>query len=134
MYNETIQETRTSRYSKIMYSVLKKPLSFLADYKNPCWFETAQTTVDGVPATSPVQRHRTLRCLPYYMIVGQPKSGTTDLYFTLTLHPDIERCNIKEPHWWTKARFSKSCNGLCVILVFPFFCAVRQAGWLMQLL
>ncbi|KAI0238033.1 Carbohydrate sulfotransferase 15 [Lamellibrachia satsuma] len=95
--------TSSERVTDIIHM---KPLSFLADYKNPCLFETAQTTVDGVPVTSPVQRQGKLHCLPYYMIVGQPKSGTTDLYFTLTLHPDIEQCNIKEPHWWTRARFT----------------------------
>ncbi|KAK2180939.1 hypothetical protein NP493_419g02005 [Ridgeia piscesae] len=38
------------------------------------------------------------------MIVGQPKCGTTDFYYALQMHPDVVRCNIKEPHWWTRQR------------------------------
>ena len=88
----------TARFSYCVLCVLQKPLRFLANYKNPCWHET-------------VQRGNTnktvLRCLPYYMIAGQTKCGTTDLYFALIEHPSIERCIVKEPQWWAVKRFSK---------------------------
>lgn len=31
----------------------------------------------------------TLRCIPYYHILGVSKCGTTDLYNRLARHPDI---------------------------------------------
>lgn len=40
-------------------------------------------------------------CLPYFYLIGAPKSGTTDLWFNINAHPDILKLE-KEPHWWTK--------------------------------
>ena len=45
-----------------------------------------------------------MRCLPYFYIVGQPKCGTTDLFFKISLHPDILMGPIKEPQFWTRRR------------------------------
>ena len=88
----------TARFNYCVLCVLQKPLRFLANYKNPCWHET-------------VQRGNTnktvLRCLPYYMISGQAKCGTTDLYFALIEHPSIEQCIVKDLQWWAIRRFSK---------------------------
>ena len=48
-----------------------------------------------------------MRCLPYFYLIGQPKSGTTDLFYKLNMHPDIAMGTHKEPHWWTRKRFGK---------------------------
>lgn len=45
------------------------------------------------------------RCLPYFYIAGQPKCGTTDLFHSLVLHPQIVMPVAKEPHWWARGRF-----------------------------
>ncbi|XP_025089224.1 carbohydrate sulfotransferase 15-like [Pomacea canaliculata] len=80
---------------------------YLANFKNPCWFEKsapgdkgANTTLDGV--------HVRLRCLPYFHLIGVDKSGTTDLWSRLAQHPDVARPQTiagKETHWWSWRRF-----------------------------
>lgn len=69
-----------------MFNELPK-LGFHDDYKNPCWFrslDSSNSNVDG--GTSSVSR---LVCLPYAYILGQPKSGTSDLFERLKAHPSI---------------------------------------------
>ena len=41
-------------------------------------------------------------CLPYYMIIGQRKSGTSSLHQHLTMHHQIVKTD-KEIHWFTKS-------------------------------
>ena len=64
-------------------------LQFLPEYKNPCWKEK-----------------RKLWCLPYFFVGGFPKCGTTDLFSKLIKHPEIVQGYRKEPHWWTRKRFT----------------------------
>ena len=67
---------------------LKTPLPFLPDYKNPCFKD----------------EFGKLYCLPYFFLLASQKSGTTDLFHKLRIHPLI--CsNRKEYHWWNRARF-----------------------------
>lgn len=63
-------------------------LDFLPDYKSPCWYSADQR----------------LRCLPYFLLIGAPKSGTTDIFQMLRLHPDYKYTR-KEYHWLTRSRF-----------------------------
>ena len=105
--------------------MLQPALPFLHRYRNPCWLEAGPRNAPASsksPARSKKgvfvnKRHlqfshrppggatNSLRCLPYFMIVGQPKCGTTDLYVKLFTHPDILKPREKEPHWWAKRRF-----------------------------
>ena len=59
-------------------------------YKNPCWNEQDK-----------------LLCLPYFLIGGFAKCGTTELFSKLTFHPNIFHGS-KEIHWWTRTRFSNN--------------------------
>lgn len=113
-----------------LFSVI--PRHFLPGIKSPCWYEEYLADVDANPYSSnrflirgknsktlcerlktSFRRHLLhrdgerfrLRCLPYFYIIGQPKCGTTDLFYRLLLHPDIRYTGIKEPHWWTRKRF-----------------------------
>lgn len=63
------------------------PKNFLDAYKSPCW-----------KAHNPDN----LKCLPYFMVAGFPKSGTSTLHSGITKHPDICKWWNKEPHWWTR--------------------------------
>ena len=47
-----------------------------------------------------------LLCLPYFYLAGFPKCGTTDLYAHITQHHQIIPTKVKEPHWWTRKRFT----------------------------
>ncbi|CAG5129500.1 unnamed protein product, partial [Candidula unifasciata] len=74
----------------------KRP-DYLTDFKNPCWYVTSHS-----PAV------KKLRCLPYFHIIGVDKSGTTDLWFRVSAHPDILKPAAildKETHWWSWRRF-----------------------------
>ncbi|KAG1676849.1 hypothetical protein FOA52_010358 [Chlamydomonas sp. UWO 241] len=59
------------------------PEFFSSRTKNPCWFQ-----------------NKTLRCIPYYHIIGVSKCGTTDIYNRLVKHPHIYESLNKGPHWW----------------------------------
>ncbi|XP_060068341.1 carbohydrate sulfotransferase 15-like [Ylistrum balloti] len=50
------------------------------------------------------KKNTTLRCLPYFLLIGQPKSGSTSLYSRIMQHPDIISGFLKEPHWWARCR------------------------------
>ena len=61
-------------------------------YKNPCWRENG-----------------TLRCLPYFFLIGVKKCGTTELYKLIEKHPDyITPDGNKEPGWFAEGRFDKN--------------------------
>ncbi|XP_071786063.1 carbohydrate sulfotransferase 15-like [Asterias amurensis] len=73
------------------------PVTFLPEFKNPCW--RSQLSDKG-GTSSP------LMCLPYFFLAGMPKCGTTDIHTKLHKHPQIVRPAAKEPHWWTRRRFT----------------------------
>ena len=45
-----------------------------------------------------------LRCLPYFMLIGFPKCGTTDFAEKIRNHPDISWGVKKELYWWDHFR------------------------------
>ncbi|XP_061187382.1 carbohydrate sulfotransferase 15-like [Saccostrea echinata] len=78
---------------------------FLKNFKNPCWFKVINTTM-GLK--------RVLRCFPFFHIFGVCKSGTTDLFFRLTQHPQIlNNTGIlnKETQFWSWKRFGQDSLG-----------------------
>ena len=75
------------------------PLPFLPNYKTPCFRN----------------EYSKLYCLPYFFLLVSQKSGTTDLFFTLTRHSMITKDHQKEYHWWNRRRFPiqiRICNNL----------------------
>ncbi|KAL6102007.1 chst15 [Pungitius sinensis] len=113
-----------------LFSVV--PRHFLPGIKSPCWYEEFSVEPGADPYEGNHYTLRTksfkavcdllradfhkhlhprggklfrLRCLPFFYIVGQPKCGTTDLFYRLRLHPEVKFNTIKEPHWWTRKRF-----------------------------
>eukprot|EP00058_Branchiostoma_floridae_P005306 XP_002590794.1 hypothetical protein BRAFLDRAFT_78209 [Branchiostoma floridae] len=94
------------RLSPEIFSAL--PKEFLPNNKNPCWFDKVHGTDVGsrwrerLSDDGTGHFRLTLRCLPYFYIIGMPKCGTSDLYYRITHHPDVVRARRKEPEWWTK--------------------------------
>ncbi len=78
---------KASLFLQALWQVV--PKNFSKEYKSPCW--------KGGKANK-------LYCLPYFMIAGFPKSGTTSLHYAISNHPEIphSRAESKEPHWWTR--------------------------------
>lgn len=70
-----VQESYPTLFSEL-------PASFDPRFKNPCW---ERKSIDGVVS---VEDNR-LVCLPYAYVLGQPKSGTSDLFERLKEHNDI---------------------------------------------
>ena len=68
---------------------LEVPLPFLPNYRTPC-FRNEDSK---------------LYCLPYFFFLVSQKSGTTDLFSSLTSHPMICHYKRKESHWWNRGRF-----------------------------
>ena len=54
-----------------LYHFQKRP-TFLPEYKNPCWLENGK-----------------LKCINYFQLFGICKSGTSDFFKRLLLHPGI---------------------------------------------
>ncbi|KAK2148879.1 hypothetical protein LSH36_477g00054 [Paralvinella palmiformis] len=46
-----------------------------------------------------------LRCLPLVYQIGVMKCGTSDLFYSLTSHPDVIRPPAKEPNYWNQIRY-----------------------------
>ncbi|XP_052761792.1 carbohydrate sulfotransferase 15-like [Mya arenaria] len=74
-----------------------EPFTFLEEYRNPC-YAVEQTEDRKLP----------LQCIPYFYLIGAPKSGTTDLFRRITKHREISENVVKEPHWLTRKRFSSN--------------------------
>jgi hypothetical protein len=45
------------------------------------------------------------RCVPYFFIIGMPKSGTTDIWHGLSLHPGVTVKHDKEPMFFNRRRY-----------------------------
>ena len=76
--------------------------------KNPCWWESNKTQSSGLQANATPTRH--LSCLPYFHILCCSKSGTTDLFRRISIHPDIvPNSGIfgKEQLFWSWAKYGQ---------------------------
>ncbi|ELT90371.1 hypothetical protein CAPTEDRAFT_150358 [Capitella teleta] len=45
-----------------------------------------------------------IRCLPYFYLIGMPRSGSTDLTYSIGFHPYVIRSRLKEFKYWNRAR------------------------------
>lgn len=63
------------------------PSDFLPGFKNPCWY-----------------RESDLVCLPYFLVLGFPKCGTTTLWNLMKCHQDFATPAMKEPTFWPRGR------------------------------
>ena len=77
--------------------------AFSDKYVNPCWeTEIKSNMKNDIEATIykgvdvEISQEHALHCLPAFYILGQPKSGTTDLYSRLSRHHDIHSPKKKE--------------------------------------
>ena len=80
------------------------PKNYLPRLKNPCWCSSNRTS-------------QKLYCLPFFLLPGVPKSGTTTLHHVLSQHPQIVAptgpiAGGKEPQWWHKIPLDMSRDGL----------------------
>ena len=48
--------------------------------------------------------HWRMRCFPYAMLIGVTKSGTTDIFQRIVMHPEIYSSAVKETWFWAKYR------------------------------
>ena len=64
------------------------PSKFLPEYRNPCWHVSSPPSVRG-----------SLRCLPYFFLIGYPKCGTTEIYQLLKQNPKFTGQQEKESHF-----------------------------------
>ena len=91
-----VEDILSSNNPMTKYINLDIPRIFNKSFVNPCWYE-------------PQEGHsRKLKCLPYFFLAGFPKSGTTDLFYKMGMHPEIKLAGIKEQHFWTRRRFPAS--------------------------
>jgi hypothetical protein len=72
------------------------PFKFLKNFKSPCWKPAEKSSWEPP-----------IRCLPYFYLIGAPKSGTTDMHRRLIKHPEISKLVVKEPHWLTRRHYCK---------------------------
>ncbi|OWF50979.1 carbohydrate sulfotransferase 15-like [Mizuhopecten yessoensis] len=108
--------------------------NFLPNFKNPCWYERLYKSDvyknNKYLVVSRSARHKSLelinewsgrlsanrntaqrlRCLPYFQVIGQPKCGSTDLFWRIMRHKDVFAPPIKELHWWSRNRQGKNIN------------------------
>ena len=111
----------------VVHFFLQKLPPFDKRFKNPCWYEPVE---DPAPYEENVfttysssarlvlndlasrlediffeeDSPKRLRCLPYFLMIGQPKCGSTDLFWKIAKHGDVLAPPIKELHWWSRNR------------------------------
>ncbi|XP_071113588.1 carbohydrate sulfotransferase 15-like [Haliotis cracherodii] len=71
-------------------------LSFLKEYKNPCFHERTRNGRMNV------------LCLPYFHLLGVDKCGTTDLFDRILAHPEVaahDGVSGKEMFYWSMHRY-----------------------------
>ncbi|KAK3610592.1 hypothetical protein CHS0354_009040 [Potamilus streckersoni] len=77
------------------------PYKMLPHFKNPCFLQKVTVWVGDR-----IKSQQKLRCLPYFFIIGFPKSGTTDLWHRILRHPDVVYGNKgKELMFFNRKRF-----------------------------
>lgn len=81
------------------------PHGFDSAFKNPCWHGEGGTGGGHTGAEEITDANAKLHCLPYVYLLGQPKSGTTDLYLHLSKHPDFVNPRRKEVRFFTRGEF-----------------------------
>lgn len=70
--------------------LMREPrLEFDPNFKNPCWM-----------------KNNVLHCLPYMLLIGVKKCGTTYLISNIQKHPDFARPGFNEAHWFAHKRFN----------------------------
>ncbi|KAL8595211.1 hypothetical protein ACOMHN_043364 [Nucella lapillus] len=70
------------------YPYVSPPHQFMNNSQNPCWMDKGH-----------------VRCVPYFYLIGVSKSGTSDLFYRLTSHPQAVR-TVKEPHFFDRKRYT----------------------------
>jgi N-acetylgalactosamine 4-sulfate 6-O-sulfotransferase len=104
----------------------QSPLEPLPNFKSPCWM----SKLEGDPYVNRTIYHRCdrisdyyktemrqiyknrlqdglhwrMRCFPYAMLIGVTKSGTTDIFSRIAMHPEIYPSGVKETWFWAKYR------------------------------
>lgn len=66
-------------------------VNFTTLTKNPCFF---------VKVTRNNYTEIQLKCIPYFLVIGFPKCGTTFLHSLIKGHPDVLKYSPKEIHYW----------------------------------
>ncbi|XP_072039674.1 carbohydrate sulfotransferase 15-like [Amphiura filiformis] len=88
-YSDAEKVKLMKEYYPVLFKEFTKPR--LPSYKSPCFCKSYAST----------SCLKAWACLPYFYLIGAPKSGTTDLWAQLHRHPAI-LYNEKEPHWWSR--------------------------------
>ncbi|ELT93125.1 hypothetical protein CAPTEDRAFT_195777 [Capitella teleta] len=104
-----------------------EPIKYLANYKNPCWWENYNGTTSEVidirteyakvhwhkhnsydpDTTHPLSADKTkrLRCAPLFYFIGVSKCATSDLLYYTNLHPMVQAPFIRNFIYWSVMRW-----------------------------
>ena len=121
---------KSARFLRAFWEVV--PGEYLPGIKSPCWYSNITIDKDAakiissnlghylntIPKAniktiyrdifnSPTIHSSRLYCLPYFLIGGFPKSGTTTLHTALSQHPQVTSPQVKEVHWWARVPLGK---------------------------
>lgn len=73
-------------------------------------------------------KKRNLYCLPYFLLAGFPKSGTTTLHSVLTHHPQIAPPESKELHWWARIPLGDMDSNYLKIITVRYLLNFKSAA------
>ncbi len=138
--------TKAATFLSALYEVIPYHNEYLSHTKSPCWHSNLTTGKDmaqfitknlgqytnTIPKAkipklykqifeAPSSRsHSRLYCLPFFLIAGFPKSGTTSLHAALSNHPQIVPPAVKELHWWARVPLDKLDKKYLKIVVMQY--------------
>ena len=94
----------------------------LTNFKNPCWYKHSNAAGMEIPFCCAKNvsykskcckgilqtriklesRKKILMCAPYFLLVGVPKCGTSDIFSQIMSHPLVAKPFMKEPMYWNR--------------------------------
>eukprot|EP00040_Diaphanoeca_grandis_P006951 m.39188 g.39188 ORF g.39188 m.39188 type:complete len:507 (+) comp18117_c0_seq1:125-1645(+) len=79
----------------------KNESSFIETIRNPCWYGKHLVSDGKGPELEPDQ---SLLCMPHFYLIGHVKSGTSDLWDTISRHPHVNPGRVlKEQHYFSRS-------------------------------
>lgn len=118
-----------NKFINTIRTIIPPPEQFEPQFRNPCWYmyirmpskvykmlQTKELTdeeasqimkvIFNFGPTSGNTTPKILVCIPMVYFIGFPRSRSTQLYRMMINHPLLLGGKNKEPHWWTKFRFT----------------------------
>ena len=146
--------TKANLFLDTLWEII--PRSFIPSFKNPCWYSNltvrhrvadlliskldqgknvlSGSDIDWLSSQlfDSESKHQgsleRLYCLPYFLLAGFAKSGTTTMHSVLLQHSHIAPPEVKEPHWWTRTPLGEMDHDFLKVAIIRYLINFSSAS------